>query len=199
MGHPRIGPSQPARPCKQTGGIHSLRKLLTLTAVAAVAIAGQTTAQASIKSNGKCNSTVKAIEFWRGATWKWQSQHDEKLSLTQHDENKTVSCRYGGWVARMWRERARSEKRKFILWFKTTYAKWDCIHRHEAAWNGDDNPTYDGGLQMDYSFQMTYGKEFHDRWGSADNWPVWAQILTAERAFRTRGYYPWPTRKYCGL
>ncbi len=29
----------------------------------------------------------------------------------------------------------------------------------------------------------TYGPEFMSRWGTADRWPVWAQITAAERAY----------------
>ena len=52
---------------------------------------------------------------------------------------------------------------------------------------------------MDMSFQRAYGPEFMDRWGTADRWPVWAQITAAERAYETRGFGPWPnTRRMCG-
>jgi len=74
-----------------------------------------------------------------------------------------------------------------------------CIHGHEAGWHGDANPTYDGGLQMDRGFQGTYGAIFGRLWGPADRWPIWAQLVTAYRAQRIRGYGPWPTRRYCGL
>lgn len=81
---------------------------------------------------------------------------------------------------------------------------WSCIHRHEGSWN-DHGAPYWGGLQMDYGFQMTYGREFLRRWGTADHWPVWAQIVAARRArdgyhgYRARGYSPWSTARRCGL
>ena len=82
---------------------------------------------------------------------------------------------------------------------------WLCIHRYEGAWN-DPNPPYWGGLQMDLGFQRTYGGEFMRRWGTADHWPVWAQITAARRArdgyngYGARGYGPWPnTARLCGL
>jgi hypothetical protein len=53
---------------------------------------------------------------------------------------------------------------------------------------------------MDASFQSTYGPEFERRYGWASRWPVWAQLIAAERAYRTRGYNPWPnTARACGL
>lgn len=74
-----------------------------------------------------------------------------------------------------------------------------CIHRYEGAWD-DPNSPYWGGLQMDLNFQATYGPEFVKRWGTADHWPVWAQLQAAVRAVHTRGYTPWPnTARYCGL
>lgn len=82
---------------------------------------------------------------------------------------------------------------------------WLCIHSHEGAWNDPGSP-YWGGLQMDMGFQSTYGSEFLRRWGTADHWPVWAQITAARRArdgyagYGPRGYGPWPnTARECGL
>jgi hypothetical protein len=76
-----------------------------------------------------------------------------------------------------------------------------CIHRFEGSWDSDTGNGYYGGLQMDVSFQTRYGGEFVDRWGTADNWPAWAQLVTAVRAYRSgRGFHPWPnTARACGL
>lgn len=75
-----------------------------------------------------------------------------------------------------------------------------CIHGYEGAWD-DPNSPYWGGLQMDGSFMRSYGREFFDAWGSADNWPVSVQMAVAIRAYLSgRGFYPWPnTARYCGL
>ena len=84
-------------------------------------------------------------------------------------------------------------------YYRALYEKWRCIHEHEGAWNDPDPPHY-GGLQFDDSFQRTYGPEFCARWGDAGNWPVWAQLTAAERAYQTRGFGPWPnTRRMCGV
>jgi hypothetical protein len=49
-------------------------------------------------------------------------------------------------------------------------------------------------------FQKTYGPEFYARWGTADRWPVWAQLEAAERAYRSDGDYgQWGTAPECGL
>jgi hypothetical protein len=76
-----------------------------------------------------------------------------------------------------------------------------CIHRFEGAWRSRTGNGYYGGLQMDRSFQRMYGREFLARWGTADNWPVWAQLTAAVRAYRSgRGFTPWPnTARACRL
>lgn len=76
-----------------------------------------------------------------------------------------------------------------------------CIHRYEAAWNANTGNGYYGGLQMDVSFQAHYGAAYLARYGTADRWPVWAQVATAARAYRSgRGFWPWPnTARVCGL
>jgi hypothetical protein len=61
---------------------------------------------------------------------------------------------------------------------------------------------YWGGLQMDIGFQHTYGEDMIRRHhgGLADTWTPIEQITVANRAYRTRGYYPWPnTARSCGL
>ena len=80
-------------------------------------------------------------------------------------------------------------------------ASFLCIHHYEGAWNANSGNGYYGGLQMDLTFQGLYGADFQRRWGTADNWPVWAQLQTAVRAYQSgRGFYPWPnTARACGL
>jgi hypothetical protein len=76
-----------------------------------------------------------------------------------------------------------------------------CIHRFEGSWNADTGNGYYGGLQMDIGFQSTYGGAYLRRWGTADHWPVWAQLDAAARAYESgRGFGPWPnTARMCGL
>jgi hypothetical protein len=84
-------------------------------------------------------------------------------------------------------------------------AAWLCIHRHEAGWRGTDNKTHDtyfGGLQMDRDFMSTYGKDMLRKYGGryANHWTPTEQMVVAERAWRDRGFYPWPhTARSCGL
>lgn len=76
-----------------------------------------------------------------------------------------------------------------------------CIHKYEGSWTSNTGNGYYGGLQMDYGFMRNYGSEYVRRWGTADNWPVWAQIDAAKRAYHSgRGFSPWPnTARACGL
>ena len=76
-----------------------------------------------------------------------------------------------------------------------------CIHRYEAAWDANTGNGYYGGLQMDLPFQSHYGPEYVTRYGTADQWPVWAQLEVAARAYRDAGgFWPWPnTAGVCGL
>jgi hypothetical protein len=76
-----------------------------------------------------------------------------------------------------------------------------CIHRYEGAWTSNTGNGYYGGLQMDQGFMSLYGAEFVRRWGTADNWPAWAQLEAAARAHESgRGFTPWPnTSRVCGL
>jgi hypothetical protein len=76
-----------------------------------------------------------------------------------------------------------------------------CIHHYEGAWNANTGNGYYGGLQLDLAFQGRYGADFLRLWGTADNWPPWAQLQAAVRAYRSgRGFYPWPnTARVCGL
>lgn len=76
-----------------------------------------------------------------------------------------------------------------------------CIHHHEGKWTSNTGNGYYGGLQMNMKFQLTYGSVFFGRWGTADNWPVWAQVVVARRAYvNGLGFTPWPnTARACGL
>jgi len=78
-------------------------------------------------------------------------------------------------------------------------AAWLCIHRYEGSWTDGGAPYY-GGLQMDWSFMSTYGSRLLRTKGTANHWTPHEQMWVAERAWRTRGFWPWPnTARYCGL
>ena len=100
-------------------------------------------------------------------------------------------------LERRWRHRAHS-----ALWHAThppQMRDWLCIHRYEGSWADSGSP-YWGGLQMDLSFQQTYGGWLLRHKGTADHWSPLEQIWAAERASHSRGFSPWPnTARDCGL
>ena len=74
-----------------------------------------------------------------------------------------------------------------------------CIHQYEGSWT-DPNAPYYGGLQMDWNFMKAYGGAFLRRWGTADHWPVWAQLQAGRNGQRVQGWGAWPnTARICGL
>ena len=80
-----------------------------------------------------------------------------------------------------------------------------CIHHYEGSWTDTGAPYY-GGLQMGIGFQQTYAPQLlypKGRTGpmvTANHWTPLEQIWTAERAEKSRGFWPWPnTARYCGL
>jgi Transglycosylase-like domain len=78
--------------------------------------------------------------------------------------------------------------------------EWLCIHRFEGSWKSATGNGYYGGLQMDITFQRQYGSYLLRKKGTADRWSPLEQIWAAEKARRSRGFYPWPnTARYCGL
>ena len=79
------------------------------------------------------------------------------------------------------------------------FRDWLCIHRYEGSWADSGGP-YWGGLQMDLSFQQTYGGWLLRHKGTADHWSPLEQIWVAVRASHSRGFSPWPnTARDCGL
>ena len=79
------------------------------------------------------------------------------------------------------------------------FRAWLCIHNSEGSWADSGSP-YWGGLQMDLSFQQTYGGWLLRNKGTADHWSPLEQIWVAVRAARSRGFSPWPnTARDCGV
>ena len=94
-------------------------------------------------------------------------------------------------------------RREHAAWRRATHPPalqgWLCIHRYEGSWT-DSGPPYWGGLQMDYAFQATYVGWLLRHRGTADRWSPLEQIWVAVRAWRVRGFPPWPnTARLCGM
>ena len=152
-----------------------------------------------------CPTAHEGLRFYIDATNRWRRLMGEPARQLAA---AVVGCPRH--LASVWRTKARSarkqyrryvvrERRERAAYFRALYEKFRCVHEHEGAWNDPDAPYY-GGLQMDVSFQRAYGPEFYTRWGTADRWPVYAQLLAAERGWQARGWHPWPTTaRACGL
>jgi hypothetical protein len=112
----------------------------------------------------------------------------------------------GGATLRLWQQRSASAaaavaKHRLLELSDRLNDSFMCIHGYEGSWTANTGNGYYGGLQMDLTFQAHYGAEFVRLWGTADRWPVWAQLQAAVRAYQSgRGFYPWPnTARACGL
>jgi Transglycosylase-like domain len=100
-------------------------------------------------------------------------------------------------LARSWRHRAHR------AWWHANHPPelrdWLCIHSYEGSWADSGSP-YWGGLQMDISFQQTYGGWLLRHKGTADHWSPLEQIWAAVRASHSRGFSAWPnTARACGI
>lgn len=154
---------------------------------------------ARVSGADQCRAARKAVRYYRAKVAEYSAQMGRRVSGTI----RGGPCpRY---LAKIFRAKAQKIRMAYRQWFTRTYEKWRCIHEHEGAWTSNTGNGYWGGLQMDWGFQHTYGPEFIRRYGLAHRWPVWAQLIAAERAFDgfagfgPRGYHPWGTRGMCGL
>jgi hypothetical protein len=137
------------------------------------------------------------IDHHREETWRWQKVMQRRRTAYAGSAKAVRSLAYRQWVVNLWRERAMRAKLHALN--PPHKAQWLCIHRYEGSWR-DPNAPYYGGLQMDIEFQRTYGAGLLRAKGTADHWTPLEQMWVAERAYKTRGFWPWPnTARYCGL
>lgn len=154
--------------------------------------------RAASSSSVELDKLREKVREHRTATWYWQDIRLVPRTRSAGSERTTTSKNYLRWLALKWYGRRLIAKHAALD--VPHYREWLCIHSHEGAWN-DPNAPYYGGLQMDWSFMTTYaGRDYVDKHGTADHWHPLTQMWVAERAFKTRGFYPWPnTARYCGL
>jgi hypothetical protein len=149
------------------------------------------------------DATVTLIQRFRRETWRWQRLMGHAQTRVADRSLAGVDAEYRTWVLELWRKRARLARRQAAR--PPRRAAWLCIHRFERnprqGWRTNTGNGYYGGLQMDISFQRTYGGWLLRRKGTANNWSALEQIWVAERAYRSgRGFTPWPnTARACGL
>ncbi|HEU5064614.1 MAG TPA: hypothetical protein VFT86_01835 [Gaiellaceae bacterium] len=184
--------------------MYRLLRLLPALILMCLAVAALTsTHQASAGGKGikvlpGDSGLVRQIRHYRQQTWRWQNVMGVSRTRANRSTLRHPSRTYKRWVRDLWKRRAiRAHRRASNPPHKSG---WLCIHRHEGQWN-DPNAPYYGGLQMDISFQRTYGARLLRTKGTADHWTPLEQMWVAEKAHRSgRGYYPWPnTARYCGL
>lgn len=177
--------------------------------------AGTSKAQASVSAAKACPGVVQGVYYYRGQTRLWERKLERSPSKSNFNATVVRSCKYTVWVAHKWQRKAHRTRRQYqaYLVYQQRHQQqqqqaqgaltsdWACIHGYEGAWNSNTGNGYYGGLQMDMGFQSTYGLDFMRQWGTANNWPVWAQVTAANRAKNSgRGYGPWPnTARACGL
>ena len=137
------------------------------------------------------------IDRHREETWRWQKVMQRRRTAYAGSAKGLRSVAYRQWVVNLWRQRAMRARLQALK--PPHKAQWLCIHRYEGSWRDRSAPYY-GGLQMDVEFQRTYGAGLLRAKGTADHWTPLEQMWVAERAYKTRGFWPWPnTARYCGL
>jgi hypothetical protein len=140
---------------------------------------------------------AREIAKLRSETWYWQRVMGVRTTPVAVRTLATASVERMRRLEARWRRRERKAFRN--AHHPPQLRAWLCIHRYEGSWHDSGAPYY-GGLQMDYSFQQTYGRWLLQRKGTADHWSPLEQIWVAVRAHRSRGFTPWPnTARACGL
>jgi hypothetical protein len=137
------------------------------------------------------------IYAYQRSTWRWESLMGVARTPTEGRVLDEMGIPDARKAVLLWKRRAAGARRRAA--HPPHKAAFLCIHRFEASWRDGGGPYY-GGLQMDLGFQETYGRRLFTTKGTADHWTPLEQMWTAEKAHRTRGFWPWPnTARYCGL
>lgn len=166
-------------------------RLLWLPLMLVLAAAALLLVAADEPAGGRAPTTTAAAPSPRPATYqgkpaRWWARKAVQARKDANARGRTI-------------RRLQAAQRRASAHFFDWVAAADCVRSHEGAWN-DAGAPYWGGMQMDMSFQRTYGADHYRRWGTADNWPWWAQLEAAYRGWLFRGWAPWPaTSVRCGL
>lgn len=175
-----------------------------LTTAAAAAVT-KTTATTSTKTAQSAHRQQSTLAYWsrhirrfRAGTRRWLTVIRGRPAASA-SRSLSAAHSLGGLrrLALVWRHR------EHAAWWRANHPPdlrgWLCIHHYEGSWADSGGP-YWGGLQMDLSFQATYGGWLLRHKGTANHWSALEQIWVAVRASRTRGFSPWPsTARSCGL
>lgn len=163
-----------------------------------VLFAGAINTQAAIDSQERALRALGAkIATYQQQTWHWQRVMGLPRAKTTGDSLAELGIEGSAKALTRWRRLATTTYRR--LQRPPHRAQLECIQRYEGSWT-DAGAPYWGGLQMDLSFQSSYGGYLLRRKGTADRWTPLEQMWVAEKAIKSRGFYPWPnTARYCGL
>jgi hypothetical protein len=183
--------------------------LFSMLVACAIALVPQATARQQAQNRARTAKVVKRvpqdtgtallpiITAHRDETWRWQRVMQQSPTPFTDSARRVEKLAYRRWVLGLWKQRATVARSRAHQ--PPHRSQWLCIHRYEGEW-ADAGAPYYGGLQMDVEFQRTYGIELYRAKGTADHWSALEQMWVAERAYRTRGFGPWPnTARSCGL
>jgi hypothetical protein len=188
-------------------GVISLRHLLTAAvALVALALVASTALGARATSETQQGHTIgrtalayygAEISRFQEETWHWQRVMNTRLTPSGVRRLAELSPTAVQRAAEQWRERSAKAHRQAK--HPPHLSQFLCIHHYEGSWTDTGAPYY-GGLQMDVGFQQHYGGWLYAQKGTANHWSPLEQIWTAEKALKSRGFWPWPnTARYCGL
>jgi hypothetical protein len=160
--------------------------------------AGQSSTHAQAKARVAAITWLGGqIRGYQQTTWRWEHVMGTRLTPTAGRILTEMSVPDVQKAAALWRGRAHRAHRQAE--HPPHLRAFLCIHRYEGSWTDSGGPYY-GGLQMDLGFQHRYAGWLLRVKGTADHWTPLEQIWTAEKALKTRGFWPWPnTARFCGL
>jgi hypothetical protein len=124
---------------------------------------------------------------YQGRTAEWWSRRAVQARKDANARGRTI-------------RRLQNAQRHASAHFFDWMAAASCVIDREGTWTTNTGNGYYGALQADIGFQRTYAPDHLRRWGTADNWPWWAQLEMGYRGWLFRGWNPWPnTARACGL
>jgi hypothetical protein len=179
-------------------GSGSTDGLTTTSSTPSTAIAAATPTRADRRAEARTAARWRRhIQSFRAGTRRWLTVMHGRPPARDSRVLMSRSPKRLQQLARTW------QRREHRAWWQANHPPelrgWLCIHHYEGSWTDSGSP-YWGGLQMDYSFQARYGSWLLRHKGTADHWSSLEQIWVAVRAWRVRGFSPWPdTAHFCGM
>jgi hypothetical protein len=149
------------------------------------------------------NLLLVQIVKYRKETWRWERLMRVTRTRATRAAERSNDRQMRVLILEAWKDKAAKRRRQAAN--PPHLRQWLCIHRYERhprqGWATATGNGFFGGLQMNLSFQRTYGPDLLRKKGTANRWTALEQIWVAERAYRSgRGFHPWPnTARSCGL